>query len=195
MSNGRRLRPRSLQPPRPPWRQTLLSRLAHYLKFVPVVFEGVLATPQLARHTSWCLCISAVLECNAQDEVEGPWRAPVSAQKLLQGFEIKMRELQRGTDKNSVSPTRGLDFFANGKKWVSGRTWWQVDGPQVETETSGDGTETSSDGGTPGRVTSTLGATHTAKGVLEFLLEPRVLCNYIDFKSLLHFSGDQLFLR
>ena len=67
-----------------------------------VVFEGVLVTPQLARHTSWCLCISAVLECNAQDEVEDPLRAKVSAQKSLQGFESEMRELQRGTEENSV---------------------------------------------------------------------------------------------
>ena len=38
----------------------------------------------------------------------------MSAQKSLQGFESEMRELQRGTDKNSISPTRG--FFVQTEK-------------------------------------------------------------------------------
>ena len=54
-------------------------------------------------------CISVVPGA-MHEASQGPLKDAVSSKKALQGFETEMRELLRGTEEKSVSPTRGHWF-------------------------------------------------------------------------------------
>ena len=75
-------------------------------RFASVAIDGVLGPPRLARHTSWCPCIS-VVPYALQEASPGSFKGAVTAQKALQGSKTGTRELLGGTEENSVSPMRG----------------------------------------------------------------------------------------
>ena len=60
----------------------------------------------LARHTRRRPCLSVVPESTHKGS-QGPLKGATSVLQALQGSETETRELLRGTEENSVSPTRG----------------------------------------------------------------------------------------
>ena len=71
-------------------------------RFASAVFDGLLESLRLARHTWWCPCISVVQEATHESSW-GPLKAAVSAEKPFQGLQ--------GTEENGVSRMRGHSYF------------------------------------------------------------------------------------
>ena len=67
------------------------------------------------RNNGKCPCMSAVPDAT-HEASRGPEKGAVSAQKALRGSETETRELLGGTEENSVSPMRGLDFLEKGNR-------------------------------------------------------------------------------
>ena len=79
-------------------------------RFASAVFDGVLGTPHLARHTWQCPCISVAPEAMHKAS-QVPLKGAMSAQKARQAtHETEIWELLGGTEENSVSPMRGHWF-------------------------------------------------------------------------------------